>query len=191
MSVFFILQSQSPCDWKSPITLFTACEADQSIVGDGTCDAEAATWECDEYDGGDCIGNVDWFRYLGKSWFHGVLKDSWKCWKNRNCALFREINLCIDAFIDTLCKHLKTFLSFYKFREISWRKINCDILQLSNFFVKSSYKVVNSLTGWFHGNFTKTCEKTCKILNCIVSYMKNISWKRLANWFCTTCIDFT
>ena len=62
MSVFFILQSQSPCDWKSPITLFTACEADQSIVGDGTCDAEAATWECDEYDGGDCIGMyLDWF----------------------------------------------------------------------------------------------------------------------------------
>ena len=62
MSVFFILLTKSRCDWKSPIiTLFTACEADQSIIGDGTCDAEAATWECDEYDGGDCIGNVNWF----------------------------------------------------------------------------------------------------------------------------------
>ena len=39
----------------------TPCEADESIIGDGTCDAEAATWECDEYDGGDCTGNVHIF----------------------------------------------------------------------------------------------------------------------------------
>ena len=57
MSIF-ISPSQSLCDWKSPFTLITACEADSSIIGDGTCDAEAATWECDEYDGGDCVGNV-------------------------------------------------------------------------------------------------------------------------------------
>ena len=33
------------------------CEADESIVGDGKCDAEAADYEC-LYDGGDCKGTV-------------------------------------------------------------------------------------------------------------------------------------
>ena len=33
------------------------CEVDESILGDGNCDAEAADYEC-LYDGGDCDGTV-------------------------------------------------------------------------------------------------------------------------------------
>ena len=34
------------------------CEVDESILGDGNCDAEAADYEC-LYDGGDCDGTVE------------------------------------------------------------------------------------------------------------------------------------